>query len=116
MPKELPVPDAPFSTISVVLSGQSYTVKFYWNEQNNFWCISMYTSSGIAIVEGFAIMANSCISYSWGYIAQSSNPLFGAIYCINTNDSEAPLNRYSFGKTSMIVYYTALELQSSNVS
>ena len=73
----------------------------------------MYTSTDVAIVEGFAIMANSCVSYSWGYIVQAANPAFGALYCVNTNDSDASLNRYSFGKTALIVYYTAVELQSA---
>lgn len=115
MPKEIPVPDAPFSSIFIDLSEFSYEIVFYWNEQNKFWTMSIYKIDNTSVVEGFVLAINSCISSSWGYKIQEENDSFGAIYCISTIESNKPLNRYSFGKTALLVYYTAEEIEAERL-
>lgn len=92
------------------MSGQAYQLSYYWNEQNGFWTLSL--SQDIeSIIDGWTINANSIVSFAWGYKVQQTNELWGAIYCLNTDESNAPLDRYSFGKKALLVYYTAAELK-----
>jgi hypothetical protein len=115
VPKEIIVPDAPFSSTSILLSGISVVISFYWNEPFRFWSMSI-SFQDVPIIEGFAIMTNSCVSYSWGYKLQAINEDFGAIYCMNTDLSDDPVERFSFGKTALLLYYSAEELLAESIA
>jgi hypothetical protein len=77
--------------------------------------MSISRADGTPVISGFAIMANNCLSWTWGYVIQAFAPDFGAIYCLKTDGTDTPLTRDSFGETAMLVYYTAQEIANSEV-
>lgn len=54
--------------IVISLSNQVYNFTLQWNDINNAWMISIYDQNGIGLVEGIAMVLNTNLLESYGYL------------------------------------------------
>ena len=98
---EIPIETVdPFFDFSIELSGKEYIIEIIWNNEEDFWTISLFTSDKTPIFLKRKIVAN------YDLFSFCSNPLLpdGQLLAIDTQNILTPIAYEDLGNRISLVY------------
>jgi hypothetical protein len=91
-------------TLSITLSGTSYQLRAYWNNQNSTWYLDILYQDGNPVLRGEPLVAGHDLLQQYGYLGVG---IRGNVLFVQTdNDADVMPTYANLGQQSHLYYAT----------
>jgi hypothetical protein len=111
---ELPLQnDIPHFSERVTLDGAAYTLEFRWNDREQSWRFSLYTSDEDPIVVGLKLLPGA-LPLAWR--VRDARMFPGRLLVVDTAGRDEPPGLHDLGQRVQVVYFTAAEIAAEGAT